>query len=138
MTTGVPALSNPQTQWFSSLSAGLWATGFVFCRTAFFDVLDMQGDRIVGKETLPILLDTSNILKLLKIILIVLIAMSMMLGALQVLSPLAYALAICPFLLLLIIRTHESNTPLSGVRIVFMVEGLFLLAGLITVGYLYI
>lgn len=32
----------------------LWAAGIVFVRTAFFDILDMQGDRIVGKETIEI------------------------------------------------------------------------------------
>ncbi|MBU2454195.1 MAG: 4-hydroxy-3-methylbut-2-enyl diphosphate reductase, partial [Proteobacteria bacterium] len=34
----------------------LFAAGLVFARTAFFDILAIQGDRITGKETLPILL----------------------------------------------------------------------------------
>jgi 4-hydroxybenzoate polyprenyltransferase len=37
-----------------------WASGLVFVRTLFFDILDMQGDRLVGKETLAILLGEKN------------------------------------------------------------------------------
>ena len=48
-----------------------WATLFVFVRTAFFDVLDMQGDRIVGKETLPILMGEKRTLWVLKLLLLV-------------------------------------------------------------------
>ncbi len=36
--------------------AFLYAAGLVFSRTAFFDIVAIQGDRIAGKETLPILL----------------------------------------------------------------------------------
>jgi 4-hydroxybenzoate polyprenyltransferase len=36
--------------------AFLYAAGLVFSRTAFFDIMAIQGDRIAGRETLPILL----------------------------------------------------------------------------------
>lgn len=38
---------------------------FVFVRNALFDVFDVQGDRIVGKETLPVLIGAEKTLKLL-------------------------------------------------------------------------
>jgi 1,4-dihydroxy-2-naphthoate octaprenyltransferase len=44
----------------------IWATALVFARTAFFDLLDVQGDRIMGKETLPILLGNRRTIVLLK------------------------------------------------------------------------
>jgi len=43
-----------------------WSAVLVFVRTAFFDILDMQGDRLVGKETIPILLGEKRSLRLLK------------------------------------------------------------------------
>jgi 4-hydroxy-3-methylbut-2-enyl diphosphate reductase len=138
VTTGVPALSSENAQLPGSLFAMIWAIGIVFCRTAFFDMLDIQGDRIVGKETLPILLGTKNTLKLLKKILILLIVSVLLLGASGLFSGLAYALAVCPLLLLLIIKSHEKDDTLPGARIEFKVESIFLLAGLMTVGYLYI
>lgn len=135
MTTGLPALAAGEGQWFSSLPAMGWAIGFVFCRTAFFDVLDMQGDRIVGKETLPILLGTKPTLKLLKNMLILLALINILAGALGMFANLVFALAICPLLLWLIIKLHEYDQTLPGARTEFMVEGLFFLAGLITLAY---
>ena len=44
----------------------IWAAALVFARTAFFDLLDVQGDRIMGKETLPILLGNRRTIVLLK------------------------------------------------------------------------
>jgi 4-hydroxy-3-methylbut-2-enyl diphosphate reductase len=38
---------------------------FVFVRNALFDVFDVQGDRIVGKETLPVLIGAKKTLTLL-------------------------------------------------------------------------
>ena len=48
----------------------VWTCGLLFVRSAFFDILDMQGDRIVGKETLPILIGEKKSLALLKAILV--------------------------------------------------------------------
>jgi 4-hydroxy-3-methylbut-2-enyl diphosphate reductase len=36
----------------------------VFCRCAVFDVLDVQGDLVVGKETIPIMLGEAGTLRL--------------------------------------------------------------------------
>lgn len=138
VTTGVPALSSENAQLPGSLLAMFWAIGIVFCRTAFFDMLDIQGDRIVGKETLPIILGTNNTLKLLKKILILLTVSIVSLGAWGIFTGLAYAMAFCPLLLLLIIRSHEKDDTLPGALTEFKVESIFLLAGLMTVGYLYI
>jgi 4-hydroxy-3-methylbut-2-enyl diphosphate reductase len=38
----------------------------VYIRSGLFDILDIQGDLIVGKETLPILVGEKNTLKLLE------------------------------------------------------------------------
>ena len=46
------------------------STGLVFVRTAFFDILDMQGDRIVGKETIPIIIGEKRTMVMLKITLV--------------------------------------------------------------------
>ena len=53
--------------------ASLWTAGLVFVRTAFFDILDMQGDRLVGKESIPILIGEKRSLRLLKGILVFLV-----------------------------------------------------------------
>jgi (E)-4-hydroxy-3-methyl-but-2-enyl pyrophosphate reductase len=117
------------------LKAGLvffWATGMVFVRTAFFDILDIQGDRIVGKETIPVLLGEKRTWLLLKAILITLFTSLYISSALKITSPIGYALAVCPIFLFIVIRAHEKGGMLPGLRLEFLVESHFVLAGIIT------
>ena len=111
--------------------APLWAAGLVFVRTAFFDILDMQGDRLVGKETIPTLLGEKRSLKLLKAIL-----------ALLVLAPAAFCLAgpgpawgailaLSPLAMAGILRAFEKGAMLPGLRLEFLVESHVVLAGLL-------
>ncbi len=109
----------------------LWAAGLVFARTAFFDILDMQGDRIVGKETIAILLGEKRSLRLLKIILIVLIAALFVLSALHLISYLGFFLISSPILLLLLLYAYEQGLLLPTVKLELLVETNFLLAGVI-------
>ena len=135
VTTTVPILSTTPPPFFASLITIVWATGLVFCRTAFFDVLDMQGDRIVGKETLPILLGTQTTYAIIKKILIVLIIVVIASGFFNILPSLAFLLAICPFLLWFFVKMYEHDQTLPGARTEMLVEGLFVLSGLLTFVY---
>jgi 4-hydroxy-3-methylbut-2-enyl diphosphate reductase len=111
--------------------APFWAAGLVFVRTAFFDILDMQGDRLVGKETIPTLLGEKRSLKLLKAILVAL-----------VLGPAAFCLAgpgpawgailsLSPLAMAGILRAYEKGAMLPGLRMEFLVESHVVLAGLL-------
>jgi len=107
----------------------LWAAGLVFARTAFFDILDMQGDRIVGKETIAILLGEKRSLRLLKIILIILMAAMFVLSALHLISYLGFFMISSPMLLLLLLSAYEQGLLLPSVKLELLVETNFLLAG---------
>ena len=107
----------------------LWAAGLVFVRTAFFDVLDMQGDRIVGKETIAVLLGEKRSLRLLKILLIVLMAGLLILSSLHLISYLGFFLIGSPILLLLLVSAYEQGILLPSVKLELLVETNFILAG---------
>lgn len=107
----------------------LWASGLVFVRTAFFDVLDMQGDRIVGKETIAILLGEKRSLRLLKRILIILMAALLGLSALHLISYLGFFLISCPVWLLFLISAYERGILLPSIKLELLVESNFMLAG---------
>jgi 4-hydroxy-3-methylbut-2-enyl diphosphate reductase len=109
----------------------LWAAGIVFVRTAFFDVLDMQGDRIVGKETIAILLGEKRSLRLLKIMLLILIAALVLLSAFHLISYLGFVLIASPITLLVLLSAYEQGILLPSVKLEFLVETNFLLAGVI-------
>lgn len=53
-TAGLPALETPWMFSPPSIVAFFYAASMAFIRSGIFDLLDIQGDRIVGKETLPI------------------------------------------------------------------------------------
>ena len=52
----LPAVSLGHFDWVGTPLAFVYTATLVFCRCAIFDVLDVQGDLVVGKETLPIVL----------------------------------------------------------------------------------
>lgn len=133
VTACLPALAVEEGGWLTGVLAFLWATGIAFCRTAYFDILDMQGDRIVGKETIPILLGPARSLKLLKRVSICLMGLTMAAGALGLMSLLAFPLVIPPLLLWGIIKASERGAMLPGIRMEFRVESLFVLCGVLAV-----
>jgi 4-hydroxy-3-methylbut-2-enyl diphosphate reductase len=103
----------------------------VFVRTAFFDILDMQGDRLIGKETIPILLGEKRSFRLLKGILISLIAILFFSSVFHLIKSLGFIIVICPVFIFIVLSVHERGSILPGIRLEFLVETLFILAGVI-------
>jgi (E)-4-hydroxy-3-methyl-but-2-enyl pyrophosphate reductase len=113
----------------------LWSAALVFVRTAFFDILDMQGDRLVGKETIPILLGEKRSLRLLKGLLASLVVGLPVLSVLASLPAFAVTLALCPAAMFAILIAFEKGLILPGVRLEFLVESHLVLAGVLALGW---
>ncbi len=111
----------------------IWSTALVFARTAFFDILDMQGDRIIGRETIPLIYGQKTTTRLLKRLLIGLPFFLTLSAAFSLVTSLGVALTISPLLLFIVIFIHEKRHLLPGIRLEFYVESAFILAGFITV-----
>ncbi len=77
----VPALALGHEMLLGTLLAFIYTLVLVFVRCALFDVLDVQGDLIVGKETIPIVLGEKKTRRLL-------IRLTLGLGGLMILAPL--------------------------------------------------
>ncbi len=132
VTAVLPPLSKFGSIHWTNVLVATWAIGIVFVRTAFFDILDMQGDRLVGKETIPILLGEKRSMQLLKIILIVLTLALAVSSALQLTSSLGFILLLCPIFIGLILLAYERALMFPGIRLEFLLETQFILAGVIT------
>lgn len=132
VTVILPSFSFPGDMGITTIIVFVWSTGMVFVRTAFFDILDMQGDRIVGKETIPILVGERRAMTLLKSILLTVLILLVVSGLLHLISYLAFGLAICPILMAWVLIAHERGRVHSFVRLEFVVESHFLLAGMLT------
>lgn len=119
------------TDWISpsGVLVFLWASGLVFVQTAFFDMLDMQGDRIVGKETIPLYLGDEKTLKLLKATPLVLAFLPVCGAAFSQLPHLGYLLGMVSFIQFFIIAAYEKGLAQSGIRLAFLIDSVFIWAG---------
>ena len=116
---------------FASVAAFFWSAGFVFVRTAFFDILDMHGDRLVGRETLPIVLGEKRTFAILKIVSGALCLFATAASASSVFTPLGYCLALSPLLFLVLIVLCEKGCLIPSLRLELLIESNFILAGLV-------
>jgi 4-hydroxy-3-methylbut-2-enyl diphosphate reductase len=132
VTAVLPSLFVSEHIGLSTVLVFFWSVSLVFVRTAFFDILDMQGDRIVGKETIPILMGEKRALRLLKTILIINIGILIVSSAFHFISMLGFALVICPVFIFIVLSAHELGYMLPGTRLEFLVETNFIMAGVIT------
>ena len=135
VTSLLPAISAGHSAGLKTGLVFLWATGLAFARTAFFDILDMQGDRIVGKETIPILLGEKKALRMLKTVLGIWAVLIVTASLTGVLPTLGLGLFLCPAAMLALISMHENGFMLPGIRLEFLVESHFFLAGMVTLFY---
>jgi len=126
----LPAVSH-QSGVFPATIVFLFAAGLVFSRTAFFDVLAIQGDRITGKETIPILLGERLSFKLINYVLIADICLMCLTFFSDLLINRAFLLAIIPLVMLLLIRFFKKDSLISGVHREFIIEFVFPAAGLL-------
>ncbi len=126
----IPFLGSPESS-LSSLPVVLAFTfSMVFIRTVLLDVRDVQGDRIVGKETIPIAIGKNNtkaILVVMSILLTILLIVSPMIGwtsgfSYYLLPCVAYA---CGYLYLY----HKRLIP-SGLACESITDFNFILAGI--------
>lgn len=135
VTSLIPSISDFSRISFSTVLIFMWATGMVFVRSAFFDTLDIQGDRIVGKETIPILLGEKKTIRLLKVLLISILIILLVSELFNPVAGLGSALTICPVFMYIVIKNYEKRALMPGIRLEFLVETLFIMAGLITFLY---
>jgi len=127
----LPTVAAPFGSWPATAVVFVWATGIVFIRTAFFDILDLQTDRIVGKETLATLLGEKRTLKLLYGVAVV--------GAVLIIGACAGGLApswgcllaVAPMAMLVILRGYAHGRFLPGMELEFWVETQFIFVGLL-------
>ncbi|MGD8367594.1 MAG: 4-hydroxy-3-methylbut-2-enyl diphosphate reductase [Desulfobacterales bacterium] len=126
-----PSLSATGTFTPAVATVSLAAALIVFARTAFFDVLDMQGDRIVGRGTIPILLGEARTIRLLQWVLAASVLLLAGVSAAGWTGPLGYALALCPVSMYGVLIGHQKEKVLPGIRLEFLMDTHFILAGAI-------
>jgi len=110
-----------------------WIFCLVFVQTAFFDIMDMQGSRIVGKETIPILLGEKRTMQLLKVLSGAMAVFIWMASAARLVALPGLFIGLSPLMMMIFLYIHEHGEFSPGFRQSFLMESHFILAGLLAV-----
>lgn len=125
----LPLLGPAPPAWVPSTVAFLFVFSVVYVRSALFDIFQVQGDLIVGAETLPITLGEKKTLLLLRGIILggafILLASALWGAAGQF----AYPLLLCYLTLTFCILIHERHWLHPGTSLEALVESNLFLAG---------
>jgi len=131
VTTLIPALSDSRVPDLMSLVVLFFIFLLVFVRSALFDVFEVQGDRIVGKETLPVFIGEHKTLAVLHILMAVLIALLLLMPLLGYMSETAYWLLPGVIYIIALAWLYSRGKITQGPRLEFYLETVFyLFAGL--------
>ena len=125
----LPLIATHQGPGTGEIVSFLFVFSVVYVRSAFFDIFQVQGDLIVGSETLPITLGEKRTLWLLKWVMLVgsiVLAVAPLLGWV---GPFAYLLLLCTLTLTLCILAYERGFLYPGTRSEAFVEASLFLAG---------
>jgi (E)-4-hydroxy-3-methyl-but-2-enyl pyrophosphate reductase len=126
VTVLIPALN---TNAFSpeNLSVFLLIGLFVFIRTVLFDVFDVQGDMIAGKETLPVCIGEKKSIRLLYFSMAMLAALLILFTAIGMTAKCGIWMLGPVLSLLLLTRLYEKKKLVQGIRLEFWLESHFYL-----------
>ena len=129
---GLPHLANTMRISATMVFVALVASILVFVRTAFFDILDMQGDRIVAQESLPLVLGEQRSLRLLKQLLGFVFATLLFLPVMALTTALAYGLVLPILYMAFIVQGFERHWMVPGFRFELIVESVFPVTALVS------
>ena len=109
--------------------AFLFTFGLVFIRSAMPDIMEMQSDKLLGRETIPVVIGkekTQIILKAIAVILFVILLISHHAGWTPALS---YFLISCPLYIWICLRVCDRRAGFSGAFLEGVLQTSFIIAG---------
>ena len=127
----LPLLEPVEIHWFQAITSFLFVFSMVYVVSGLFNIFQVQGDRIVGAETLPITLGENRTLQLLKGVVFGGALILILAPSFGPVGPFSYVLVVCFLSLFLSILTYEKRWIYSGNRLEALAEGNFFLAGLL-------
>jgi (E)-4-hydroxy-3-methyl-but-2-enyl pyrophosphate reductase len=125
----LPLIEPPSVPFVSSLMAFFFVFSVVYVRSALFDIFQVQGDLIVGAETLPITLGEKRTLLVLRGVILAGAIITVTSPVLSFSSHFSYALVLCYLALTLCLITYEKSWLHPGTSLEALVEGNLFLAG---------
>lgn len=127
--TLLPLLDSITVKWPAVVVTFIFVLSLAFVRTAFFDIFQIQGDLIVGVETLPISLGEKRTISLLKWIIVFTTAVLVLAPLFDIVSMFSLLLVPCFFAMAMCLTAYEKRKLYPGTFLETLVEGNLFLAG---------
>ncbi|MBI5557909.1 MAG: 4-hydroxy-3-methylbut-2-enyl diphosphate reductase [Deltaproteobacteria bacterium] len=124
VTVLIPALKRNASS-SETISVFLLIALFVFIRTVLFDVFDVQGDMIAGKETLPVCIGERKSIRLLYFSMTILAILLILFTAMGTMAKSGILVLLPISSLLLLTRLYEKKKLVQGIRLEFWLESHF-------------
>jgi 4-hydroxy-3-methylbut-2-enyl diphosphate reductase len=122
--------SDQEPSWATAI-AFFYVAGMIFIRTGLFEIMAIEGDRVVGKETLAIALGRERTLKVLAVCSLALTAMLLLAAWAGGIPSLGYILSVSGLYALGYLAIYRWGLLESGLMLESLVEGNMILAGLL-------
>jgi 4-hydroxy-3-methylbut-2-enyl diphosphate reductase len=131
--TLLPLLKSFHAGWATVIISFIIVFSLAFVRAAFLDIFQVQGDLIVGVETLPITLGEKKTMILLKWIMVSAGLILIIAPLFGLVSPFSFMLLICLLTLYISFKAYEHRQIYPGLPLEYLVEGNLILSGLLGV-----
>jgi (E)-4-hydroxy-3-methyl-but-2-enyl pyrophosphate reductase len=129
VTAILPALNVSQNFNAGMAVAFIFTFALVFIRSAMSDIMDIQSDKLLGRETIPVVIGKEKTQVLLKIILLILFAILLISYPAGWSSNLSYFLVLCILYIWICFRLCDRRAGLSGAVIEGLLETSYIIAG---------
>ena len=131
----------PYVEWPVEISedmavAFLFIFAIVFVRSSLSDLIEIQSDRLLGRETIPVVIGEEKTLKLLNGISLAMALLLVLSYPLKWTTSLSFMLFPCVFYMWICFELCDRKTALSAAVINGLLETNYILAGLCTLGWL--
>jgi (E)-4-hydroxy-3-methyl-but-2-enyl pyrophosphate reductase len=127
VTTLIPDWSDSHNLDLSTIVVLLFVLLLVFVRNALFDVFEVQGDRIVGKETLPVCIGKEKTLLVLNIIMMFLLVLLLLMPLFGLMSKAGFWLLPGIIYIIGLTRLYNRGKISQGPKLEFCLDTVFYL-----------
>jgi len=119
-----------------SVAMALFVFSVVFVRSSLSDLIEIQSDRLLGRETIPVVIGEARTRRLLDAISLFLALLLVLSYPLKWTTSLSFTLLSCVYYMWICFELCDRRTALSAAVINGLLETNYVLAGLCTMGWL--
>lgn len=132
VTAVVPQIGTTLSITPATIVAFLFTFVIVFFRSAISDMIDIQSDRLIGKETIPVVIGEEKTRKLIMVTSLLMAVVLVMTYPAGWTSSLSFVLLLCVFYIWICFKLYDKRAEFSGVVLEGLLETNYIIAGLST------